>query len=260
MGRLRGKVALVTGAAGGIGQATASAMIAEGASVYLADIDETGAKASADKIGGTALKLDVTQEQSWTSLSELIDNDKGKLDVFVNAAGAVIISPIDKLSMGQIRRQLSVNLEGPLLGCRALQPLLAKGGSDGLPSSVVLIASVAGLVGLSDEVAYSAAKAAVGHLPKSLAVEWAQHGHAIRINAIYPGCIRTPMLEEAVNGFVREGVMDEASAWKTMADLALLKQIGNVNDIAAGAIYLASDEAKFVTGTSLVIDGGWTAT
>src|SRR5690606_25713339 len=126
-----------------------------------------------------------------------------------------------------------------------------------VPTSVVVIASVTGLIGLSDEVGYSTTKAAAGHLSKALAVEWARRGFSIRINSIYPGCIRTSMLEEAVNGFVREGVMDEETVWKSMSELALLGCIGDVTDIAAGAVYLASDEAKFVTGTSLVIDGGW---
>ena len=259
MDRLKEKIALVTGASGGIGQGIARAMVAEGAKLILADINQDGLVSIAQELGADSVVLDVTSEQDWLAVASEIERDFGRLDILVNNAGLVVVKPLEKLSGEEIRAQLAVNLEGPLLGCKALLPLLRAAGSPAAPASVINIASVAGLIGLGDEVAYSVSKAGLGHLAKALAVEWARHGFSIRVNSIFPGCIRTPMLEKAVDGFVREGVMPAETAWQAMRDFSVLGQIGDVTDIAMGAVYLASNEAKFVTGTSLVIDGGWVA-
>ncbi|QUT06845.1 SDR family oxidoreductase [Sphingobium phenoxybenzoativorans] len=259
MARLTNKIALVTGAAGGIGQGIARAMAAEGATLILADIKLEGLQSVAQEIGGEAVPLDVTSEQAWSDVARQIEERHRRLDILINNAGLVVVKPLEKMSAQEIRLQFAVNLEGPLLGCKALLPLLRSAGSPEAPASVINIASVAGLIGLGDEVAYSVSKAGVGHMARALAVEWAQHGFSIRVNAIFPGCIRTSMLEAAVEGFVREGIMPAETAWQGMRDYSVLGQIGEVSDIAMGAVYLASDEAKFVTGTSLVIDGGWVA-
>lgn len=259
MARLAGKTALITGAAGGIGRAIARAMVTEGATVFLADIKPEAKESVRDEFGLNTLLLDVTSEQSWIEAADEIKHRQGKLDILVNNAGMVVVKPLENMTAQEIRAQFAVNLEGPLLGCKAMLRLLIAAGSSAAPASVINIASVAGLIGLSDEGAYGVSKAGVAHIAKALGVEWARRGYHIRVNTIYPGCIRTSMLEEAVAGFVREGVMPAETAWQGMRDFSVLGQIGEPEDIAMGAVYLASDEAKFVTGTSLVIDGGWTA-
>lgn len=257
--RLEGKVGLITGAARGIGEGIARAMAAEGAILYLADVDRVAVDAVAKSICATAVPLNVTDEEAWRSAAATITQGHGRLDILVNNAGTEVVKALEHLSLDEIRLQLAVNLEGPMLGCKSMISLLKRGGQPGAPSAVINIASVAGLSGQVNLSAYSASKAAVAHLAKSLAVEWSRAGHAIRVNAIYPGCIQTPMLDAAVAGWVRDGILDEETAWNNMRDLSPMKQIGEVADIAMGAVYLASDEAKFVTGTSLIIDGGWTA-
>lgn len=257
--RLNNKIGLITGAARGIGEGIARAMAAQGALLYLADLDLAGAQSVAQDIGATAIPLNVTSETDWEAVADTIRREHGHLDILVNNAGTEVVKSLEKLSLAEIRLQLAVNLEGPMLGCRAFLPLLSEAGRLAGPAAVINIASVAGLRGQPDLSVYSVSKAAVGHLATTLAVEWAKHGHRIRVNAIYPGCIQTPMLEEAVNGWVRENILTADSAWENMRKLSPMNEIGETSDIAMGAVYLASDEAKFVTGTSLVIDGGWTA-
>lgn len=257
--RLAGKVGLITGGGGGIGAAIARAMIDEGATIFIGDINAPLAEATAAEIGAKPLSLDVTDPDSWVAAAGVIEQAHGRLDILVHNAGTEVVKPLHELSTAEIRRQIAVNLEGPMYGCAKMLPLLGVSGRDGPPAAVINIASVAGMAGQSDLSVYSAAKAAVGHLAQSLAIEWTNHGYRIRINAIFPGCIRTAMLEDAINGMVREGVLPAEDAWGSMSRLSPLNQIGDPSDIAMGAVYLASDEAKFITGTSLVIDGGWMA-
>lgn len=258
-GRLANKVCFISGAARGIGAGIARAMVAQGGTVYIGDRDAGGAALTASEIGATAVHMDVTSEADWARLADQIGQDHDRLDVFVNNAGLERVSSLQKLSVADLRAVMSVNLEGPMIGCRTLLPLLIESGKRGPSASVINIASAAGLIGQPDLAAYSVSKAAIGHLSKVLAIEWPHHGYAIRVNSIYPGCIITPMLELAVSGWVENGILDEASAWNTMRALSPMNQIGEVADIAMGAVYLASDESKFITGIDLIIDGGWTA-
>lgn len=257
--RLAGKIGLITGGARGIGAGIAHAMADEGAVIYIGDINLSAAEATAREIGGTAFALDVSDADSWASAADQIRKDHGRLDILVHNAGTEVVKPLHEISYADMRRQIAVNLEGPMIGSGKMLPLLAKGGEAGHSSSVINIASVAGLAGQRDLAVYSATKAAVGHLAQSLAIEWASHGYRIRANVIFPGCIRTPMLEEAIDGMVREGVLPADDAWGSMRRLSPLDEIGEPSDIAMGAVYLASDEARFVNGTSLIIDGGWMA-
>ena len=258
-GRLNGKVGLITGAARGIGEGIARAMAEQGATLYLCDMNIDGAGAVARSIGATAVPFNVTSESDWNSLAERINRDHGRLDILVNNAGTEIVKSVDQQSSEDVRRVMSVNLEGPMAGCRIMLPLLSEAGKLGAWASVINISSVAALVGQSNLSAYSVSKAAIAHMSKVLAVEWANQGHPIRVNTIFPGCIKTPMLEDTVEGWVREGVFDADSAWDVMKNLCPMKRIGDVSDIAMAAVFLASDESKFMTGTSLTIDGGWMA-
>lgn len=254
--RLKGKIALVTGAAQGIGAGIARAMAAEGAKIFAADINAAGVEALAADIGAEAMALDVTREEDWKAAADRI---RPALSILVNNAGVELVKPMTDHSLSDWRSVMAVNVDGLFLGCRTLQPLLASGGADGAPSSVVNISSIAGLVGYPDQLAYNTSKGAVRHMTKSLAIEWAAHALPIRCNSIHPGCIRTPMLEMAVEGWVREGSIPADDPWGAVAALCPLNAVGAPADIAMGAVYLASDEARFVTGIELVIDGGWVA-
>lgn len=254
--RLKGKIALVTGAAQGIGAGIARAMAAEGAKIFAADINAAGVEALAADIGAEAMALDVTREEDWKAAADRIG---AKLSILVNNAGVELVKPMTDHSLSDWRSVMAVNVDGLFLGCRTLQPMLASGGAEGAPSSVVNISSIAGLVGYPDQLAYNTSKGAVRHMTKSLAIEWAAHALPIRCNSIHPGCIRTPMLEIAVEGWVREGSIPADDPWGAVAALCPLNAVGAPADIAMGAVYLASDEARFVTGIELVIDGGWVA-
>jgi 3(or 17)beta-hydroxysteroid dehydrogenase len=154
---------------------------------------------------------------------------------------------------------MSINLDGVFLGCRTLLPLLSAGGARGDWASVVNISSVAGLIGAPNQVSYNSSKAGVAHLTKSLAVEFARAGTPVRVNSIHPGCILTPMLEGVMDDWVDQGMITEDQRISSLASLCPMNKIGDPKDIAYGAVYLASPEARFVTGIELVIDGGWIA-
>ncbi|MEP2987770.1 MAG: glucose 1-dehydrogenase [Parasphingorhabdus sp.] len=258
-GRLQDKTVLVTGAAQGIGAGIARAMAREGAQLLIGDINETVAIALAKEIGGTASYLDVASPGSWKAVAAKAEDQFGKLDILVNNAGLELVKPMADHSQEDWRTIMSVNVDGVFLGCQTFEPLLRKAAEGGTSASVINISSIAGLVGYPDQVAYNTSKGAVRHMSKSLAIEWAAHGAAIRCNSIHPGCVRTPMLEMAVDGWVENGSIPEEDPWSAVASLCPLNLVGNPEDIAMGAVYLGSDEARFVTGIELVIDGGWVA-
>jgi 3(or 17)beta-hydroxysteroid dehydrogenase len=257
-GRLAGKTALVTGAAQGIGAAIARAMAAEEARLIVADIAGERLAEVAAEIGARPLRLDVALEEDWLAAAASLAADAGRLDILVNNAGIELVKPAADTSLAEWRRVMAINLDGIFLGCRTLLPLLssAREGS----ASVVNISSIAGIVGYPNQAAYNTSKAGVRHLSKSLAIEWAHGGLPVRVNSIHPGCIRTPMLEEAVEGWVASGAIPAGvDPWAAVAAMCPMRRVGRVEDIAMGAVYLASDEAAFVTGSELVIDGGWVA-
>ncbi len=259
MGRLSGKVALVTGAAQGIGAGIATAFAEAGATLFVSDIQHGPLDVLAGKLGAAPLVLDVTSEQQWAEAAGRIASAHGRLDVLVHNAGIELVKPVTDTSLDEWRRVMAVNLDSIFIGCKAMLTLLQAAGSPGAPASVVNISSIAGLVGYPDQVAYNTSKGGVRHVTKSLAIEWAARGLPIRVNSIHPGCIRTPMLEMAVEGWVQAGSIPSDDPWAAIAALCPLNSVGAPEDIAMGALYLASDESRFVTGAELVIDGGWVA-
>jgi len=247
MGRLDGKVALISGGSKGQGAAEAKLFAQEGAKVVLADIlDDEGKKVEAEinETGGEAmyLHLDVTSEADWAAAVRAAIDSYGKLDILVNNAGILLRKGVEETSAEEWDRIQDVNSKGVFLGVKAAIPAMREAGG----GSIVNISSIAGLRG-STSTAYGASKGLVRLLTKSTAVQYGPEG--IRCNSVHPGIIETDMTEEMLDSVGRE-------QWLARTPLRI---IANAHDVALGVLYLASDESRYVTGSELVIDGGITA-
>ena len=247
--RLEGKVALITGAGRGQGAAESKLFAKEGAKVVVADVlDQEGITVTAEiaEAGGEAIyvHLDVTNEDDWEAAVRETVSNCGKLDILVNNAGIWRRGHVMETSSEQWDDILSVNSKGVFLGTKAVIPEMRKAGG----GSIVNISSTAGLVGSKTSAAYSASKGAVRIFSKSTAIQYASEG--IRANSIHPGPIDTDMGDQ---------VWPDATSRESSISRTALSRIGTADDVAYGVLYLASDEASFVTGSELVIDGGVTA-
>ena len=247
--RLEGKVALITGAARGQGAAEARLFAQEGAKVILADVSDPEGIAVAAEIaeaGGDAIyvHLDVTDESQWDAAVQSAVTSFGKLDILVNNAGIWRRGHVMETSLEQWDDIMDVNAKGVFLGTKSAIPEMRKAGG----GSIVNISSTAGLVGSKTSSAYSASKGAVRIFSKSTAIQYASEG--IRANSIHPGPIDTDMGDQ---------VWPDSTSREASISRTALSRIGTAQDIAYGALYLASDESSFVTGSELVIDGGVTA-
>jgi NAD(P)-dependent dehydrogenase (short-subunit alcohol dehydrogenase family) len=258
MGRIEGKVALVTGGASGIGAACAQALAREGASVAITDVQDDKGAARAAQIaagGGKARywRHDVTSEDAWIEIVAEVERAFGRLDILVNNAGIAIgAASITTMSLADWRRQQAVNVEGVFLGLKHGLPAMRRAGNGG---SIVNMSSVAGLKGSPNLAAYSATKGAVRLLTKSVALECAAAKDGVRVNSVHPGIIETPIWE-SIAGIGQGGAnappdLDALSAMAVPMGVKGLPQ-----DIAAAVLWLASEEARYVTGAELVIDGG----
>jgi len=253
MDRVKNKVAIVTGGAGGLGRAEALLLAKEGAKVVATDVDEAALRSVVEEIraaGGNAICIqhDVSSEDAWRRVMEGALDEFGRLDVLVNNAGVIIYKTIEDTSLAEWRRLMSVNLDGVFLGIKFAIATMKKSGG----GSIINIASVAGLIGNPDASAYHASKGGVRSLSKAAAIECSKAGYDynIRVNSIYPGVINTRMADDLRN--------DDAK-YKTALGWHAMGHFGEPEDVAYGVLYLASDESKFLTGSELVIDGGWTA-
>jgi len=259
MPRLAGKVALITGAARGIGLAIAEAFIVEGAThVALTDIDDATGLASSIALGKAASyrHLDVRQEPDWEAVTEGLLGDFGRIDIVVNNAGitgfetaAPAHSP-EFTTLEDWRAVHVTNLDGTFLGCKYAIKAMRKSGCGG---SIINISSRSGLVGIPGAAAYASSKAAIRNHTKSVALYCAEQNLGIRCNAIFPAAIMTPMWAPMFAGL--EGAALDARI-ADFVDDAPLRRFGQPAEVAAIAVLLASDEAAYMTGAELVIDGG----
>ena len=252
-GRVDGKVALVTGAASGLGKAAAAMLVREGARVALTDRNEAGVREVAASLGeaARAWALDVTKEADWERVVDEVVATFGRLDVVVNNAGIGISKDIESLSLEEWRLVHAVNLDGVFLGCKHAIRGMRKSGAKG---SIINISSVAGLVGVDTLPAYCSSKGGVRLLTKSVALHCARKGYGIRCNSVHPTFIETPMVDDLAS---LRG--DMAAGKARLAQMIPLGRIGEPDDIAYAVLYLASDESKLMTGSELVVDGGTTA-
>lgn len=247
MMRLKDKIALVTGAAHGIGAATARMLAREGASVLVTDISESDISMVVDAIstaGGRATghRLDVTSSEGWTAALTRCVETFGGLTTLVNNAGAYHPGGLEAEDLGGWNKLIAVNQTSQFIGMKTCLPELLKGGN----STITNLSSLFGLVGSPNAISYHASKAAVRHMTKAAALEFARKG--IRVNCILPGQIQTSMFASITP--------QQAAA---IAEATPMGRVGEPDDIAYGIVYLASDESKFVTGLDLIIDGGWAA-
>ncbi len=265
MHRLEGRTALVTGAARGIGAATARRLASEGARIVIADLlDDAGAKTAAAIVaaGGQAeyLHADVSRETDWQAACALAKSRFGGLDILVNNAGVVFAASVEETTLEDWQRMHAVNVEGVFLGIRVCTPLLKEGGAR-LPggAAIVNLSSIAGLVGSPRMPAYSASKGAVRLLTKSVALEYGQKKYPIRINSVHPGVIDTDMGQMVVDLVMKRMAKDEAVARALLVSQHPIGRLGKAEDVANVIAFLCSDDAAFVTGSELVVDGGYTA-
>ncbi len=250
---LSGKTALVTGAASGIGESIVHALAGAGAFVYVADLDEENGGRVAAEIndsGGKArfLKLDVTDHEECGLAAEAVNAGRGHLDVLVNNAGIGHVGTILQTNAEDLERLFSVNV----LGMFDLTKVFIGGMIERKSGAIINIASIGGIVGIRDRIAYCTSKFAVVGMTKCLALDHALDG--IRVNAVCPGRVETPFVRSRLAEYP-----DPEKAYREMAATQAVGRMGKPEEVAAAVLYLASDEAAFVTGTALEIDGGWAA-
>ncbi len=245
MGRVDGKVALITGASQGLGLADSQVLAREGAIVVMTDIKNEEGEAAAAAIreaGGKATFLhhDASSESDWQTILQWIRDEHGRLDVLVNNAGMVIMETPEQCTLETFRKQNSIMCEGVFLGCKHAVPLMSETGG----GSIINIASIASHLGFPIYFAYSAAKGAVRSMSKAMAVYCQMNGHNIRVNSLHPGAIDTPMIDQTKLDLGLEN----------KEDISPVVGLGKPEDVANVVLFLASDESRWVNGTEIIID------
>ncbi len=252
MSRLAGKVALITGAASkpGLGNSTALRFAQEGARLVITDINEEGLKACEQEIrdaGGevVAWRQDVTAESDWQETLDRTIESWGKLDILVNNAGIAVLRMVDVMTPAEFEKQMAVNMTSVFLGTRKAIPLMRKNGS----GSIINLSSIAGLVGIPGASAYAASKGGVRLFSKTVALECAREN--IRCNSVHPGVIWTNIQQDAIR--------DNPEQYEIINASIPMGRMGDPEDVANCILFLASDEARYITGAEFVVDGGMTA-
>jgi NAD(P)-dependent dehydrogenase (short-subunit alcohol dehydrogenase family) len=257
--RLKGKVALITGGASGLGANAATLMAQEGASVVVADIAADRGKAVADKLGsaGHFVKLDVTSEDNWkAAIQETVDKF-GALHVLLNSAGIGLSKTVEDITLEEWRKVHAIDLDGVFMGCKhgvaEIKKHTAKQTGARLGGSIINISSISGIIAGANMAAYNSAKAGVRLLSKSVALHCAKSGYNIRCNSVHPTFIDTPILDKYRDRFGQD-VMQQK-----LGRQVPIGRLGRPEEVGWALVFLASDESSFMTGSEVVIDGGISA-
>ena len=251
MHRVKGKIALITGGASGIGKAAAILLAEEGAQIIVSDINVKSANETANEIGNSAIAYehDVTDEGSWKILLSKIKHKFGHINILVNCAGIAMIGNIEETTLEDWKNIHAEDLDSIFLGCKTALPIMVDNG----PGSIKNLSSISGIIAGHNLAAYNSAKAGVRHLTKSIALHCAKKKYDIRCNSVHPAFINTNMLDDILPKGNREESLERLSRQVPLG------RIGEVKDVAWAIVYLASEESKFMTGAEIVLDGGLSA-
>ena len=254
-GRVAGKVALVTGAASGLGLASAIKLLDQGAQVYFSDINEDALNKLPEILSHYEKNQyeigfhDVASEESWTNILNKVDAKFNRLNILLNSAGIALGGDVVSTGFDVWKKVHDVNLDSIFLGCKLAIPMMSIHGA----GSIISISSISGIVAGWNTAAYNSSKAGVRHLSKSVALYCAKKGYNIRSNTIHPAFVDTPILDPHKQAFGEEEAIAKLSRQIPM------NKIGDTDDVAYAVLYLASDESKFITGSEIVLDGGLSA-
>ena len=255
MSRVEGKVAIVTGAASGLGLASSKKLIQEGARVVLTDINQQALETIKEHLSEfsetqySTEYLDVTSEESWQEVIEKVELEYGKINILINSAGISLGSDIVSTDFEVWKKVHQVNLDSVFLGCKYAIPKIATYGS----GSIINLSSISGIVAGWNTAAYNSSKAGVRLLTKSVALYCAKKGYDVRCNSIHPAFVNTPILDPIKQAF------GDDEAVRKLARQIPMNKIGDTDDVAYAVLYLASDESKFMTGSEIILDGGLSA-
>ncbi|WP_428683125.1 glucose 1-dehydrogenase [Sphingopyxis sp.] len=241
-GRIAGKIAFVTGGASGLGLDIVRRFVSEGASVVIADIDLATGEALAAELGQRFVKLDVSNEAEWLVALDTCD----RIDILVNNAGITTMGSIEDLTLAAFRHEFAVDVDGVFLGCKHVIPKMKDHGG-----SVINMSSMCGVRAQADLAGYNAAKAAVTHLTKSVALHYAAKGYDMRCNSVHPGAIHTAMIDK-----VMAQVEDPEALYAGFVATHPVGRLGKPEEVSSIVLYLASDESSFATGAEFRVDGG----
>lgn len=262
--RLEDRVAFVSGGLRGIGRACVERFLAEGAQVVLSDLDSVEDAAAAMTMfgdGASYLQADVSREDDWQRALDHVTQVHGALHVLVNNAGIDLTGPVESIALADWRRIMAINVDGVFLGTRAFVPMLAASGADVKGgASIINVSSIMGITGYSEVSAYNASKGAVRMFTKGIAVEFAKKQMPIRANSVHPGFVETPLLNAGFQRWVDKGFAEKTDDLVAAMNAATpIGRLAQSAEIAGAIFFLASDDASYITGSELVIDGGWTA-